>query len=435
MRVVRLVMWLSLAMLESIGRGRPAPAAEPTAAAAELVTVGSAPVIARLAGLSQSGELDFRMSDGRTLLLDIAALVRWSTPAPARGPEEVHLREGSRLRLAAAWGKEPAWSIGPREVRLTLHQLGQWTADRRLVEGIYLRLPPDDAARQRLVDAARAQQAANPSQDVVMLDNGDMLAGRLRAVSGAGEVQIEAGVEELKVPPARVAAILLSEQSEAAQAESTVPVRAFVGFRNGSRLAVQRIAGQGHEAALQCSALGEVRVPLGEIVFLQGLADSITYLSDLEAAAYEQTPYLEVKWPWRQDRNVLGDPLRSNGRSYLKGLGVHSGSRLTFSLDGRRDRFAATVALDDAAHGAGSAMCRVLLKAHDREFREVFACEVNGIGNEPLAMEVGVAGASALALVVDYGQRGDERDYVNWLDARLEQAGGGVESSPLNIAH
>ena len=38
-------------------------------------------------------------------------------------------------------------------------------------------------------------------------------------------------------------------------------------------------------------------------------------------------------WTWKKDRNVLGNPLQIGGISYERGIGVHSKSHLTYSID------------------------------------------------------------------------------------------------------
>ena len=77
-------------------------------------------------------------------------------------------------------------------------------------------------------------------------------------------------------------------------------------------------------------------------------------------------PYLDLSWPYHNDRNVTGGLLRCGGRLYLKGLGVHSAARLSYALDGRYRRFQAELGIDDSTGGRGSVEFRVLVDGRQR---------------------------------------------------------------------
>ena len=124
-----------------------------------------------------------------------------------------------------------------------------------------------------------------------------------------------------------------------------------------------------------------------DLVFLQPLGGRVTYLSDLAPAEYRQTPFLshvgqvanlshDWTWPYGADRSVTGGLLRSGGRLFLKGLGVHSAARLVYLISPlpfagegqgvRARRFAALVGIDDSTAGGGSVVFRVLVDGQER---------------------------------------------------------------------
>jgi hypothetical protein len=150
-----------------------------------------------------------------------------------------------------------------------------------------------------------------------------------------------------------------------------------------------------------------------DLVFLQVLGGRAVYLSDLPAT-YKHVPYLDLPWPYHTDRNVLAGRLRADGEVYLKGLGVHTASRLSYALDGKYRRLEAGLAIDDAAEGGGSARFRVFVDG-----KEQFASDTQRGGQPPTAMTVSVEGAKRLDLVVDFADRGPVLDRADWLDARL----------------
>jgi hypothetical protein len=155
-----------------------------------------------------------------------------------------------------------------------------------------------------------------------------------------------------------------------------------------------------------------------DITSLQSLGGEFAYLSDLEPLSYRHVPYLEIPWLYEHDRNVLGGPLAVGGLRYLKGLGMHSASRLTYRLDGTERRFEAAVAIDDAAGDRGSVVFGIHL-LRDGRWQEAYNSGTVRGGDRPVPVFVDLRGAQGLTLTVDYADRGDELDYADWFDARL----------------
>ena len=111
---------------------------------------------------------------------------------------------------------------------------------------------------------------------------------------------------------------------------------------------------RGNEVELTLTGGLKWKAPRESFTLVQPLAGKATYLSDLTAESYRHLPFLSTTWPYRTDRNVAGTQLRSGGRLYAKGIGMHSASRLTYRLDGLYKRFEADLALDDQTAGGGS---------------------------------------------------------------------------------
>ena len=97
----------------------------------------------------------------------------------------------------------------------------------------------------------------------------------------------------------------------------------------------------------------ELKLPAGEVTEVRFRGGRMTYLSDLTPSKVEEVPYFGRKLPWRRDVNLLGEPLKMDGRTYARGIAVHSRSVLTYELGGKYATFEATVGFDDAAQGAG----------------------------------------------------------------------------------
>jgi hypothetical protein len=102
----------------------------------------------------------------------------------------------------------------------------------------------------------------------------------------------------------------------------------------------------------------------------------------------------------------------------LKGIGMHSASRLTYRLEGNYRRFDAAAAIDDSTDGRGSVTFGVYV-LRDEKWQEAYQSSIVRGGDAPVPVSVDVSGAAGLTLTVDYADRGDELDRVVWLDARL----------------
>jgi hypothetical protein len=222
------------------------------------------------------------------------------------------------------------------------------------------------------------------------------------------ELTIDTKSGSVKVPTSRIEAVVFDlPQVDGAPAKTA---SLLVGLRDGSLLHAAAIEADGHRIVGQAAA---------DVVALQSTGgDSFTYLSDLEPADYRHLSFLDISWPLARDRNLLAGPMISGGAIYLKGLGLHSASRLTYVLDGTASRFEAEFALDDAAGPRGSVVFRVFL-ARDSTWHEAFASDVVRGDQRPRPVSVDVTGAEVITLVVDYADRGDELDHASWLDARL----------------
>jgi hypothetical protein len=163
------------------------------------------------------------------------------------------------------------------------------------------------------------------------------------------------------------------------------------------------------------TAWGQVlALPAGEVRGVRFRGGQMTYLSDLEPSRAEETPYFGRRTPWRKDVNLAGGPLKMDGRTYERGLAVHSRSALTYDLGGRYATFEALVGFDELAGKAGRVDCRVF--ADDKE---VYANPDLRADAPPVRLRLPVAGAERLRLVVDFGPDQDTGDRVIWADARV----------------
>jgi hypothetical protein len=197
----------------------------------------------------------------------------------------------------------------------------------------------------------------------------------------------------------------------------------LMGFDDGSLLDVAQVEASGvfTQLTLACSIRLDVDPELirEDLTYLFPQGGPVQYVSDLRPLSSKQIPWLDMQWPMRQDRSVAGGRLRASGRVHVKGLGMHSASSAAFKLSGRYSRFDAELAIDERAGLRGSVVFRVFLYDAAGKRSSVYESPIVRGGDAPLPMSVDVTGAIAMALVVDYSERGHVLDHANWLNARL----------------
>ncbi len=247
--------------------------------------------------------------------------------------------------------------------------------------------------------------------DRLMVADGETLNGAITSVNES-EIEFNPGSGPVKIKAARVAALAFNPKL--ADRAPRPGFRAMVGFSDGGRLlAASLVVDQGALRLKDTRGL-TWETEAKHLVCLQPLGGRVTYLSDLKALDYRHIPFLSLAWPFHTDRNALGTSLRSRGVTYLKGLGLHSTSRVTYELKRPYRRFEADAAIDEASGELGSVTFRVYVDGEQR-YRSP---TVRG-GAAPTPVSVDLSGARRMSLVVDFAERGDEQDQADWLNARL----------------
>lgn len=324
-------------------------------------------------------------------------------------------------------------AIGDEVVHLSSESFPAATVQRAHVLGMVWRPSADAFERdQQVLRVANA----NRSADQVWLANGDQLTGTI--LSGSDPVAaLGTGLSEIAIlprvgtQPVKAAVENISAIGFAAEATALPPANAgqvLLALRDGSRLAVQKISADRDQLqvmlsnrevlVLDASALRE------RVTGVQWLGDHITYVSDLESLGHKHIPFLSLSWDLGIDRNVAQGLLRSGGRIYPKGIGMHSTSRVAYALDKQFRRFEADLAVDQAAGRNGSVTFRVFLEravagATTPQWQVSYESPILRGGEAPVPISVDVSDALRMALVVDFADRGDEWDHADWLHARL----------------
>lgn len=388
-----------------------------------LVWPGDAPpwTVRLASGEMANGEL--AQLDGETLALrDASGLRQWpldqvrslagARPDGSRAsvaPWTVHLADGSQV---------PAESITTTTdgCRLTLPE-----------SELPLELPLDavrQVARSEPTAPARAvwqRIAAEPAQEdllVVRRDGEvDFLPGVLGAATAEGiEFTIEEETVSVKWP--RVEGWVYYR---AARETPAAPL-AVLHLSQGGRIGLARFTWTADGLDAELVAGGRRRWAADEILRLDFQAGRVVFLAELSPEVEDFAPALaapavaarlaQQRRPQR-NRALGGGPLLLGGKSYARGLALHSRTRLVYVLPPESSRLLALAGIDDRRRPAGQV--RLLVTADGRPLFD----EVLDGQTDPVPLDCDLRGAQRLEIVVDFAGDLDVADHLNLVEARI----------------
>ncbi|MBN1507415.1 MAG: NPCBM/NEW2 domain-containing protein [Sedimentisphaerales bacterium] len=118
------------------------------------------------------------------------------------------------------------------------------------------------------------------------------------------------------------------------------------------------------------------------------------------------------------DKSVTGKAISLGGQTFEYGVGTHAGSILHVKLDRQVQRFRAQVGVDDATNGRGSIQFLVYADG-----KRLFDSGVMKGGQPAKAVDVPLAGADHMMLIVTSAADGGDFDHADWAQAEFVVAG------------
>ena len=163
---------------------------------------------------------------------------------------------------------------------------------------------------------------------------------------------------------------------------------------------------------------------IGSFDFAEG---KIAYLSDMKPESLTWTPYLALNevpdakenggratfFMPKFDRSFQAGQLILDGKTYEKGLAIHSRSVITYRLAKKYGRLTAVAGIADRVRPQGNVQLKI-----EADGRTLLDTEISG--NElAIPIDLDLAQADRLTITVDYGQRTDIADHLILGDAKV----------------
>lgn len=291
---------------------------------------------------------------------------------------------------------------------LSLTEAPTWKIPLELVRGY-----ADSMRSPRARDfAGRPGGGVGPTADVISLKNGDRITGEMQGFAN-GEFTFETAASEVDVPINGIEAFAMNpELMEIPDVEGE---RALIVLTDGSFLTVRRLKTADGQWTAETTYGQAVTLPAEDLKNIMFLGRRVVMLSDLEPAAYEFTPFFSRKWDYQRDASVSGGPLIIADREYVKGIGLHSQSRLTYALGRRFSSFRAAAGIDETADERGQAWLNILVDGQPRIERLLLT---GSDAAKSIAID-GLEQSDMLTIFVEFGPFGNVRDHVDLVDAVL----------------
>lgn len=275
------------------------------------------------------------------------------------------------------------------------------------VQGIVM--DPDASEAQVRIYAGKIT-AKNRQADQVFLKNGDMIVGVFQEIVGH-QVKIERDGKPMSLARDLVGAIAFDPSL--VDYKPTADFYGQIRLLDGSVINVTNGSSDDRRLSAQAAFGATIDIERDSLADLSFRNGRVAYLSDLEPTKAEAEPFLDDRMEHRIDRSVLGTALKVDGHTYAKGIGVRSRSVLTYTL-ANYERFEAVAGLDALAGSEASVRFRV-----EVDGRSAFDSGEMTSASGGKKVDVSVAGAKELKLIVEYASRGDVQDFADWCDARL----------------
>ncbi len=253
-------------------------------------------------------------------------------------------------------------------------------------------------------------------------DSLDFLEGVIGDVD-ADAVRFTLDGDAVPVKRAKVAGLVFARRNSGEAPEPLATVEDSSGMRlQAKSLELKLVAGfAGGKLTVVTVSGATISRPMNQISKIDLSAGKLMFLGDMPIESSDWKAYFDPsKSPpalarfYRPRQNQAQDgQLRLGGTPYAKGLQLYSQSTTVFKIPAKSRVLKAVVGIDDAVRDGG----RVRLQIFADE-QKLFDEPISG-ADKPRDLELNLAGARRLKIVVDFGEDQDAADHLDFCDARI----------------
>lgn len=218
--------------------------------------------------------------------------------------------------------------------------------------------------------------------------------------------------EEINVKRERIYGLLYARPEEPVTPGIQLDVAGLDQFKN-----IARVSGDAKEVKLELSSGAQLTLAPEAVSRLDFSAGKLQYLSEMKPSDVQYQPFFDVIQQFTKDRNLDGGPIRLDGKTYSRGLCLHSKTVLKYELPEGFRRFQAMAGIDQSLR-----LGDVVLTIRGDE-KELFRGRIQR-KESPKPLDLDVAGVRELEITVDFGEpndptRDDVGDHLDLADARV----------------
>lgn len=366
---------------------------------------GSLLGITRTSVMLQTADEEIRLP------LNEVVQLRWphEIAAPAANSSQVVLTDGSVIRCTEL-------TVGARDAELKGTAFGDITVDRQAIARVQFRESAALAGEWSELAGRNSRQdflvvekdkRVTEGEDVRIVKTLDHLQGVVTAIT-ADEVQFRLDGNDVPVKRTNLFGVIYAAR-EPVDSEYNCLVESV----RGDRLRASRVTCDATEMFVSTATGERLVIPLDQLARVDFSRERVQYLSDLEPRDVKYTPYFDLVHKLRRDSNQIGQPLRLQGRSFDRGLYLHSRTQLSYRLEGDYRRFQAVMGIDQLVEPNGDV--HVVIKGDGQILLEA---DVRG-DQPPRVLDLDVTDVLELEILVDFGQDLDISDHLDLADAKL----------------
>ncbi|MBC7784888.1 MAG: NPCBM/NEW2 domain-containing protein [Burkholderiales bacterium] len=251
-------------------------------------------------------------------------------------------------------------------------------------------------------------------EDELLLTNGDVVNGIVTGVNEKSVTITPAGAQAVEVPIDSIRELLFASPPQGRP--KSKPPEFTVRFTNGGVLSADSIAWRDNSVIVQIAGANAGKsVELGQrsVAAIERSGGRVAWLSSRVPTGVSYTPFFQGNFAPRMDRTVTGGPIRFGKNIYQRGIGMHSRTRMTWTIEPGDASFRTRYAIDPQLSYADVDV-RVYVD-------EKIIHETKGFKAAALSPVVtaDLAGAKTITLEVDYGQNYDVQDRLDWIEPAI----------------